>query len=115
MCNDAEPLISNIHNAIEKIRKRCGVNADTIKYFLVKDLKFAHFHLLPKIHQRLHDVPGRPVISNCNYYTENISSFLDFHLQPLARGVKSYIKDTNHFLKNSALYQTYLMILFCVL
>ena len=47
----------------------------------------------------MHDVPGRPVISNCGYYTENISSFLDFHLQPLAREVKSYIKDTNDFLK----------------
>ena len=28
-----------------------------------------------------------------------MSSFLDFHLQPLAREVKSYIKDTNDFLK----------------
>ena len=54
--------------------------------------------MLPKIHKRLHDVPGRPVISNCGYYTENISSFLDCHLQPLAQKVKSYIKDTNHFL-----------------
>ena len=26
-------------------------------------------------------------------------SFLDFHLQPLAHKVKSYIKDTNHFLR----------------
>ena len=99
VCNDAEPLISTIHKAIEKIRKRGDLDADTIKYFMVKDPKFARFYLLPKIHKRLHDVPGRPVISNCNYYTENISSFLDFHLQPLARGVKSYIKDTNHFLK----------------
>ena len=33
------------------------------------------------------------------YYTENISSFLDHHLQPLAQPVKSYIKDTNEFLK----------------
>ena len=32
-------------------------------------------------------------------YTENISSFLDFHLQPLAREVKSYIKDTSDFFK----------------
>ena len=32
-------------------------------------------------------------------YTENISSFLDFHLQPLPREIKSYIKDTNDFLK----------------
>ena len=54
--------------------------------------------MLPKIHKRLHDVPGRPAISNCGYYTENISSFLDYHLQPLAQQVKSYIKDTNHFL-----------------
>ena len=71
---------------------------DTLDYFLVKDPKFARFYLLPKIHKRLHDVPGRPVISNCGCYTENIASFLDYHLQPLAQKVKSYIKDTNHFL-----------------
>ena len=53
---------------------------------------------MPKIHKQLHDVPGRPVISNCGYYTKNISAFLDFHLQPLAQAVKSYIKDTNSFL-----------------
>ena len=29
----------------------------------------------------------------------HISSFLDFHLQPLAQKVKSYIKDTNRFLR----------------
>ena len=46
----------------------------------------------------LHDVPGRLVISNCGYYTENISSFLDYHLLPLAQKVKSYMKDTKHFL-----------------
>ena len=54
--------------------------------------------LLPKIHKRLHDLPGRPVISNIGYYNENISSVLDYNLQPLAQKVKSYIKDTNHFL-----------------
>ena len=99
VCNDPEPIISTIHNAIEKIRLRGDLSADTIKYFMVKDPKFGSFYLLPKIHKQLHDIPGRPVISNCGYYTENISSFLDFHLQPLAREVKSYIKDTNDFLK----------------
>ena len=47
----------------------------------------------------MYNVPGRPVISNCGYYTEKISAFLDYHLQPLARKVKSYIKDTNDFLR----------------
>ena len=39
------------------------------------------------------------MISNCGFYTENISSFLDFHLQHLAQKLKSYVKDTNYFLK----------------
>ena len=43
-------------------------------------------------------MPERPVISNCGYYTENISSFLGYHLQPVTQKVKLYIKDTNHFL-----------------
>ena len=43
-------------------------------------------------------VPGRPVISNSGYFTENISSFLDHHLQPLTENVKSYIQDTKQFL-----------------
>ena len=92
VCNDPGPLIITMHEAIEKIRKRGDLNADTIKYFLVKDPNFARFYLLLKIHKRLHDVSGRPVISNCDYYTENMSSFLDIDLQSLTREVKSYIK-----------------------
>ena len=42
---------------------------------------------------------GRPVISNCGFYTENKSAFLDHLLKPIAMQVKSYIKDTNDFLK----------------
>ena len=96
--NDPQPLIDTIHRALEKIRKRGDLSADNIKYFMVKDPKFARFYLLPKIHKRLENVPGRPVISNCGFYTENISAFLDFHLQPLTREVKSHIKDINDFL-----------------
>ena len=97
--NDPGPLISTIHKVIENICKRGDLNADTIKYFTVKDTNFGRFYLLPKKHKRLHDVLGGPVISNCGYYRENISSFSDFHLQPFAREAKSYIKDSNDFLK----------------
>ena len=97
--NDPQPFIDTIHRAVEKIRRRGDLSTDNMKYFMVKDPKLSRFYLLPKIHKRLENVPGRPVISNCGFYTENISAFLDFHLQPLAREVKSYIKDTNDFLK----------------
>ena len=39
-------------------------------------------------------MPGRPVISNSGFYTEDISSFLEYHLKPLAQNIKFYIKDT---------------------
>ena len=55
-------------------------------------------YLLPKIHKRLDNVPGRPVISNCGTPTEKASVFLDHHLQPIMKSVVSYIKDTNDFL-----------------
>ena len=61
--------------------------------------KLGRFYLLPKIHKRLHNVPGRPVISNSGFLTENISAFLEYHLKPLLQNVKSFIKDTNDFLK----------------
>ena len=96
--NDAAPLLKTINEVIAKTRKLGVLKRDTLDYF-IKESKFARFYLLPKIHKRLHNVPGRPVISNSGYYTENISSFLDHHLQPLAQAVKSYIKDTNEFLK----------------
>ena len=96
--NDPNVLVNTIIKPLEKIRLRGDFSSDTLNYFAVEDPKFARFYLLPKIHKRLHNVPGRPVMSNCGFYTENISSFLDYHLQLLAQKVKYHIKDTNHFL-----------------
>ena len=55
-------------------------------------------YLLPKIHKRLINVPGRPVISNCGTPTEKASKFLDHHLKTIMRSGMSYIKVTNDFL-----------------
>ena len=56
-------------------------------------------YLLPKIHKRLNDVPGRSVISNCGTPTEKLSEFLDHQLQPIIKADKSNIKDTGEFLE----------------
>ena len=95
---DTNELITTIKEALYKLKNRGDITVEVLDFFLVENPKLARFYLLPKIHKRLHNVPGRPVISNCNYFTENISAFLDFHIQPLAKDVKSYIKDTNDFL-----------------
>ena len=59
------PLESTIFTALN--RSTGDLSADNLEYFFNKDHKFATFYLLPKLHKRLHIVPGRPVISNCGY------------------------------------------------
>ena len=63
--NDPSILESTTFNALNKIRIRGDLSADNLEYFFNKDPKFARFHLLPEIHKRLHNVLGRPIISNC--------------------------------------------------
>ena len=96
------PLIKIIKRVLGNIRNRRDVSDETLDYFLVNNPKLGRFYLLPKIHKRLHNVPGRPVISNSGFYTENISAFVEHHLKPLAQKVKSYVKDTNDFLRKIA-------------
>ena len=96
-----DPLMKVIKSVLRRIRNRGGISGETLDYFLVNNPKLGRFQLLPKIHKRLHNVRGRPVISNSSYFTEDIS-FLDFHFKPLAQKVKSYIQDTNDFLKKIA-------------
>ena len=62
--NDPSTLESTIFTALNKIRARGDLSADNLEYFFNKDPKFAIFYLLPKIQKRLHNVLGRPVISN---------------------------------------------------
>ena len=60
---------------------------------------YVKLYLLPKIHKRLKNVPGRPVISNCGTPTEKASEFLDHHHKPVMQSGWSYIKDSGDFLK----------------
>ena len=79
---DSDPksaILMKISECINKIRDRQEMDPDTLEFFDVDNPKLGRFYLLPKIHKRLKKVPGRPVISNAGYYTENISAFLDFH------------------------------------
>ena len=56
-------------------------------------------YLLPKIHKRLENVPGRPVISNCGTPTEKVSEFLDSLLKPVMQSSRSSVKDSGDFIK----------------
>ena len=54
------------------VRKK-EIETKVMEYLLVKRPQLGRFYLLPKIYKRKTNVPGRPVISNNQTATENIS------------------------------------------
>ena len=52
--------------------------------------------MLPKIHKI--NNPGRPFISSIGCHITNISKFADYHLQPIAKNIPSYVQDSNDLL-----------------
>lgn len=54
------------------------------------------FYTLTKIHK---PTPvGRPLVLGCDGPTEQISSFIYYILQPIAKSQESYLKDTKDFI-----------------
>ena len=93
--------LAETSNDIFKNLKRKGkITEKELKYFIINDKKATNLgkmYLLPKIHKRLYDVPGRPVISSCGTPTEKVSKFLGNQLKPIMQEGMSYIKDSNDF------------------
>ena len=65
--NIVGPLEKIIKSVLRKVRDRKDISDETLDYFLVNNPKLGRFYLLPKIHKRLYNVPGRPV--NCYHPT----------------------------------------------
>ena len=55
------------------------------------------FYTRLKIHKTGN--PGRPAVSSVNCHTYTISTYGDFHLQPLVKNIPSYVRDTTDFLQ----------------
>ena len=75
------------------------IDQQAYSYLLPRRSRPARFYILPKIHKNKQNPPGRPIVSANSHPTENISQFVDSHLNPLVPKLPSYIKDTTHFLK----------------
>ena len=68
-------------------------------YLMASKCRTSLFYMLPKIHKRLKDPPGRPIVSGNGCPTEKISQLVDHFLQPHVKQLPSHIKDTTHFLQ----------------
>ena len=95
-------LIEKSNKFFKRLNRKKIISEKELKYFSYSFKNascLGKMYLLPKIHKRLYNVPGRPIISNCGTPTEKVSEFLDHHLQPVMKSGKSYVKDTGDFLE----------------
>ena len=93
-------LVDKSNHFFRGLKTKGCITDKNLKYFTYqykKACNLGKLYLLPKIHKRLSEVPGRPVISNCGAPTEKVSEFLDFHLKSIMQEGASYIKDTADF------------------
>ena len=58
--------------------------------------RLAKLYFLKKLHKSPMGI--RPIVSSCESPTENISQFIDYWLQPIMKGIPSYLKDTTELL-----------------
>ena len=105
--NFKETILSDLVDKSNRIFKSLYthkfITEKELKYFsydfgFQKTANLGKLNLLPKIHKRLYNVPGRPVISNCGTPTEKASEFLDFYLKSLMQSGWSYIRDPGDFI-----------------
>ena len=85
---DLVKLVEKSNSIFHSFRKRKVITEEELRYFTYKYkkvTKFGKMYQLPKIHKCLVNVPGSPVISNCDTATDKASEFL-YHLYNLLRG-----------------------------
>ena len=93
-------LVDKSNSFFKELKRKGCISEKTLKYFTYEfknSTNLGTLYLLPKIHKRLENVPGRPIISNCGSPTEKVSEFLDFHLKSVMQNGASYVRDSNDF------------------
>ena len=87
-----------VQNLVEEAYQNGEIHESVKKFLSDKTCKTPFLYLLPKIHKKVTPPPGRPVVSGNGGPTEKISKFVDHFVNPTVREIKSFVKDTNHFL-----------------
>ena len=90
---------TQINNKIREMHEDKEIDLKCHDYLMDSTGRTSLLYMLPKIHKRLNNPPGRPIVSGNWCPIEKISQLVDFLLQPHVKALPFYIKDTTHFLR----------------
>ena len=110
-----ESIVKDICNIVDILYRKKYITTSQHNFLRNFESKDRQFYLLPKVHKPKTDwhygpndnlvPPGRPIISDVNSVTYQISKYINTFLLPLAKLTDSYLIDTDDFiLKLSDLY-----------
>jgi hypothetical protein len=97
--NPTEIYRKEIQNIVEDLFQNGEIDISVKKYLTDTTCRTSQLYLLPKIHKNKNPPPGRPIISGNGCPTEKISQFVDHFLNPPNSDLRSFVKDTTHFLQ----------------
>lgn len=90
-----EQLSRSINTYIAAIHRKGHLSDHMMEFLTHNDptkVRTQQLYFIKKLHKTPHDV--RPIVSGSSGPTENISSFLDYYLQPLVLKTSSYTRDS---------------------
>ena len=86
-----------ITSTLVKMHNKGLITENNLDHLSPETCSKARFYMLPKIDKM--DIPGRPICSSVNHPTSRISKFVDEHIKKYVPQTKSYIRDTQDFIK----------------
>jgi len=96
----SDPTISHTKEAnkiVDQMFHKGEIDNKCRNYLYTHEPRTPQLYLLPKIHKGKNPPPGRPIVSGNGGPTEKVSKLVDFFLKPFVPLIKSYVKDTTHF------------------
>jgi hypothetical protein len=90
-------ICKEIQDVLDIMLDKNVIDSRCHDYLSPTDPRPGRFYLLPKIHKK--GCPGRPICSSNGHPTERISRFVDAHIRKFMYKQKSYVRDTQDFIK----------------
>ena len=90
-----QELVDNSDKLFKSLKTKRTNTEKELKCFTIefkKATNLSKLYLVPKVHKRLENLRGRPVISNCDTPTEKVSEFLDSQLEPVIQSSRSRLR-----------------------
>ena len=90
---------TEVTKAINRLRSNGEITSSLERKLITGEPRTPEIYFLPKIHKSVRPPPGRPIVSANGCPTEKISALVDIYLRPYLPKIRSYLKDTTHFLQ----------------